>query len=184
MMTTGSRSYGLDLMNAGATPRHWIFIQRTLYAQAEALFGFLIPTVQQRIDGRARAPQSTVSTAAVAHCSQRIAHRRHAIRLIPAPNLKLDRSTRRDRHGEGKSGVLTTDYCAGEPGHGEWRIRGDDAPPARNCARTAGPDLPQWSRTIAPGTDGPPCPHSEGRGPAATRFTGGGANRCGGAVRG
>jgi hypothetical protein len=45
-MTTGSRSYGLDLMNAGATPRRWIFIQRTLYALAEALFGFLIPTVQ------------------------------------------------------------------------------------------------------------------------------------------
>jgi hypothetical protein len=137
--TTGSRSYGLDLMNAGATSRHWIFIRRSLYALAEALFGFLIPTVQPRIDGRARAHQSIASTAAVAHCSRRIARRRHAIRLITA--LKLDRSTWRDRHGEGRSGVLTTDYCAGKPGHGEWRVRDGDAPPARNCSRTVGPDL-------------------------------------------
>jgi hypothetical protein len=54
-------------MNAGATPRHWILIQRSLYALAEALFGFLIPTIQQRIDDRDFAHQSTVSTAAVAH---------------------------------------------------------------------------------------------------------------------
>jgi hypothetical protein len=66
-MTTGSRSYGLDLMNAGAIPRHWILIQRPLYALAEALFGFLIPTIQQRIDGRDRAHQSTANTAAMAH---------------------------------------------------------------------------------------------------------------------
>jgi hypothetical protein len=65
--TTGSRSYGLDLMNAGVIPRHWIHIQRSLYALTEALFGFLIPTIQQRIDGRDRAHQSTSSTAAVAH---------------------------------------------------------------------------------------------------------------------